>query len=381
MSPLSPSVRIALTPGRVAVAAGNDRREAAVATPDWAGALAELSALLASAKPRGGSSVTLSHHFAQVHLLPSPPVALKPIELQGWIRDQLARQFGETGRDWRVAWQAEPPAVLARVVSPGKPQGSLLHYAAGTLSLYFPKSMFGIRYRHVPEISSQQQMRWLESEYDWHVARYDITQIDDGAVAGYPTVGVRYMPNTTFAASPFSHEWRAAVYGEFAFALETAAYRSGREVYRLRFDRAHFMPALDSQNFAFRFPSGTTLGEYDLAGNNLTPAAAKAGANFALRIPEPREGFALNRIVRGNGLIPAYTLYFENLPYQTFYTQVRDYGLKLVPEQGLKVAGKRQYRVQFAGSFRSVWYLEKGVYHTVVSSRPLSEVLEWLEGH
>ncbi|GAB4436276.1 MAG: hypothetical protein OHK0011_19420 [Turneriella sp.] len=157
----------------------------------------------------------------------------------------------------------------------------------------------------MPELDATRQAQWLESECDWHVAHYDITQIDDGAVAGYPTIGVRYVPNTTFAASPFSHEWRAAVYGEFAFALETAAYRAGHEIYRLRFDRAEFQPALNSQISAFRFTPGTTIGEYDFAGNNLTPTAAKAGANFALRIPQPREGFALNRIVRANQSICA----------------------------------------------------------------------------
>ncbi|MEW6414715.1 MAG: hypothetical protein AB1482_05610 [Pseudomonadota bacterium] len=122
MSLLSPSVRIALTPGRVAVAAGGDRREAAVATPGWAGALAELPALLADARLRGRASVTLSHHFAQVHLLPSPPLALRPVEQQGWIRDQLARQFGEAARDWQVAWQAEPPGApfLAAGVEPAR---------------------------------------------------------------------------------------------------------------------------------------------------------------------------------------------------------------------------------------------------------------------
>ncbi|MFZ5629965.1 MAG: hypothetical protein ACOY5B_12605 [Spirochaetota bacterium] len=308
----------------------------------------------------------------------------KTILKRMWSLTSLTGVYTETGianepQQTEIFWRAEPPAVLARVISPAQNKGNLLHYTAGTLSLYFPRTSFGIRYSHVPELDATRQAQWLESEYDWHVAHYDITQIDDGAVAGYPTVGVRYVPNTTFALSPFSHEWRAAVYGEFAFALETTAYRAGREVYRLRFDRAEFQPAVNSQISAFRFPAGTTLGEYEFAGNNLTPAAAKAGANFALRIPQPREGFALNRIVRAKGLIPAYTLYFENLPYQTFYTQVRDYGLKLVPEQGLRIAGKRQYHVQFAGSFRTIWFLEKNVYHTIVSSRPLSEVLTWLE--
>lgn len=109
MSLLSPSLRIALTPGRVAVAAGRAYREAAVAAPGWAGALEALSGLLAGSALRGRASVTLSHHFSPVHLLQSPPVALKPLEMQGWIRDTLARQFGEAGRDWQVSWAAEPP--------------------------------------------------------------------------------------------------------------------------------------------------------------------------------------------------------------------------------------------------------------------------------
>ena len=109
MSLLSPSIRIALTPSRVAVAAGRDYREAAVAAPGWGGALEALAGLLAGSALRGRASVTLSHHFSPVHLLVSPPVALKPLEMQGWIRDALAKQFGEAGRDWHVTWQAEPP--------------------------------------------------------------------------------------------------------------------------------------------------------------------------------------------------------------------------------------------------------------------------------
>lgn len=109
MSLLSPRLRIALTPGRVAVADGRNVREAEVAAPGWAAALEALSGLLAGSALSGRASVILSHHFSPVHLLPPPPVALKPLEMQGWIRDALARQFGEAGRDWQVSWQAEPP--------------------------------------------------------------------------------------------------------------------------------------------------------------------------------------------------------------------------------------------------------------------------------
>jgi hypothetical protein len=115
-------VRIALTPGRVAVAADGGYREATVAAAGWAGALEALAGLLAGAALRGRASVTLSHHFAPVHLLSAPPVVLKPAEMRGWILDALARQFGEAGRDWLVTWQAEPPgeAFLASSLEPAR---------------------------------------------------------------------------------------------------------------------------------------------------------------------------------------------------------------------------------------------------------------------
>jgi hypothetical protein len=80
-----------------------------VAVPGWAGALEALAGLLAGAGLSGRASVTLSHHFAPLHLLTSPSMALKPLEMQGWIRDTLAKQFGEAGRGWQVTWQPEPP--------------------------------------------------------------------------------------------------------------------------------------------------------------------------------------------------------------------------------------------------------------------------------
>ena len=122
MSLLSPRVRIALTPGRVAVASGRDYRDAEVAEPGWTGALKALSSLLAGAGLQGRTSVILSHDFAPVHLIPSPPVLLKPAETEGWVRDHLSRQFGDAAREWRIAWQPVPPgeAIVAGSLEPAQ---------------------------------------------------------------------------------------------------------------------------------------------------------------------------------------------------------------------------------------------------------------------
>jgi len=109
VSLLSPSVRIALTPTKVALASRKTYREADVATPDWGASMKALEGLLHETGVKGTASLVLSHQFAHVHLLPAPPVVLKTDEMQNWVRDQLARLLGESGQDWQVAWQPVPP--------------------------------------------------------------------------------------------------------------------------------------------------------------------------------------------------------------------------------------------------------------------------------
>lgn len=292
--------------------------------------------------------------------------------------------YGEIGvaqseQQTRIAAQTTPWIVKAETISAGAAKGSVLYYAAGTLAMYFPQSHFGIRYRNVPELTAAQQAEWLEAEYDWHIAHYDIRRIPDGKVAGYETKGILYTPNAAFAASPFSFTWEVDVEPNFAFALKTMMKKNDAVKYQIEFKQIDFQKPLAADEKSFRFPAGSTTAEYDLASRNFTAAAARGTANFALAVPKDTPNFALKKIIRVQGFIPAFTLYYENLPYQTYYTQVRDYGLNIAPQRGLVLQGKRSYRVNFSGAYRSVYFLEKGVYHTIVSSRPLSELLEWLE--
>lgn len=284
-------------------------------------------------------------------------------------------------QETQIAARNNPFAVYAKNLSKGAASGSVLHYAAGTLSTYYPRSAFGIRYRNVPEIPASEQTRWLEAEYDWHIQNYDIKQLGDDRIAGFETKGVQYTPNADFSSSPFSFEWQASVEPNYAFALQTVMYnKGGNERYRIRFREIEFQKNLTQKDLQFSFPGGTTVAEYDLAGKNFTYAQAAAVANFKLTQPRPTNDFTLKKIIRVQGIIPAFTLYYENMPYQTYYTQVKDYGLNLVPDRGLIIEGRRKYRVNFSGAFRSAYFLENGVYHAVVSSKPLSDLLAWLEG-
>lgn len=100
--------RIALLPGRAALAAGGPIRQADSTQAGWAGALAALDGLLAQAKARGTASVTLSHHFTRLFLLPAPAAWIKPAEMGPWLADRLKDTL-DAGADWHYAWRLAPP--------------------------------------------------------------------------------------------------------------------------------------------------------------------------------------------------------------------------------------------------------------------------------
>lgn len=186
MSLLSPKVRIALTPGRVALASAGGYRDAAVAAPGWPGALETLAGLLAGSNLKGRTSVTLSHHFAPVHLIPPPPLVLKPLEMQGWIRDHLARQFGEGAREWRVTWQPAPPgrALLASSLEPAALAELQAVIKAASLKLIEVQPWL------VP--AWNRQRRKLERGHAWFALaepdRLTLARLADGKVLGLRSV-------------------------------------------------------------------------------------------------------------------------------------------------------------------------------------------------
>lgn len=112
MSPLLPRPVIALTPERVALrgARRGDRhpREQACREIGWAGALREMLGLVEAHAAGRACDIVLSQHFAASHLVPSPPVALKPEETRAWLLDRLSDLYPGPPHSWRLAWQPAP---------------------------------------------------------------------------------------------------------------------------------------------------------------------------------------------------------------------------------------------------------------------------------
>ena len=125
MSLLSTSAGCLLLPGRALMRHGGRAVEASLGE-GWDGALASLEQCLKQAAPTARLGVGLSHHFAALHLVEAPPVRLGGEEMQGWLQDRLARDFGAEAEHWRLAWQDVPPGRSVPVASMAAGQFDLL---------------------------------------------------------------------------------------------------------------------------------------------------------------------------------------------------------------------------------------------------------------
>lgn len=116
MSLLSTDTSILLLPGR-AVMWHDGQSLKARRGEGWEGALASLETLLKQAGKVRGVRVGLSHHFASLHVFAPPAVRLPRDEMQGWLRERLAQDFGAEAESWRLAWQDVPPGRHVPVAS------------------------------------------------------------------------------------------------------------------------------------------------------------------------------------------------------------------------------------------------------------------------
>ncbi len=233
MSLLSSDIDLTLLPGRVLMRVGGrwseHRGEAG-----WEGTLAALEQALHDTKPKGRARASLSHHFAQVLVAPSPPLRLGAEEMEGWIRGQLDQDYGEEAQAWRMAWQDMPPGcpVPVTVMAAGRYDELEQSLAAAgvRLSQAFPWFQAAWR-RHRGRIGRGSGWLALAEPERIVVARLDrgsltavrTAQATDGVVASLAALLTREALHSGVEAS--GDLWLAAPEMELAWQGLAQAYK------------------------------------------------------------------------------------------------------------------------------------------------------------
>jgi hypothetical protein len=108
VSLLSPSLRIALSPGRASIAERGKSTVAWGGQAGWDGGLAALAGLLSARPSSGKAAVILSQHFIRCFLLPPPVVWLHRGEMQSWLEEKLKMPLEGAG-NWQLRWRVDRP--------------------------------------------------------------------------------------------------------------------------------------------------------------------------------------------------------------------------------------------------------------------------------
>jgi hypothetical protein len=115
------SSHLLLLPGRALLKhAGQldeSRQGSAGEEEGWEAALTSLGTVLNRKNMRARLQVSLSHHFASMHVVKSPPVRLAGDEMRGWLQSQLVQDYGVEAETWQLAWQDVPPGYPVPVSS------------------------------------------------------------------------------------------------------------------------------------------------------------------------------------------------------------------------------------------------------------------------
>ena len=268
---------------------------------------------------------------------------------------------------------------FAKVLSPRGFIGDSIMVHKGRTRIYFANARFGLEFygdNFVPEAG--QVLNYLEKEFDWHVKHYNVSTGERSELAGIPVVELQYQPKEEFVGKIFIGTWRTRVFENYSFPMSVELMNMPQvdKGYSFAFEKVEFNLDYDDEAFQFQFPRGTTIGYYNLGQAAISESAAKSRANFRLQFP----GFEKLNVKRqgiypAQGLIPAFTTVYRNNAEFIYFNAVRDYQLNLANPRGLKIKGKFEYNVQFAGFIKSIFWKDGATLYTVVSNLPLSDLI------
>lgn len=202
-----------------------------------------------------------------------------------------------------------PGELVSRVTSPELYKGTTLLASGDSLLLYWPQVGYVIRVDHLPHLDSADYKQLVTDAYWYGVGAYDGDLGDSSHVAGHATNAVSYVAKATDNPNRKSSY---QVYDKFSLPLSGEIHFAGKVDYGFRYDSIAFNQPLDDSLFSMAVPPSTIVTHWDLDGPNLTVEQAKEQANFPLVVPAALpEGYALQRLVRVDGPVPAFTFVYR----------------------------------------------------------------------
>ena len=270
------------------------------------------------------------------------------------------------GRTWRVR---------ATVVEPEDHAGELFLFDGSTIKVWWPRFFFGLSIGGI-ELPTRREVGGaiLESCF-WALKNYDYDDEGELRQAGRRVDRWRGTPRKD---QPLVYPYRAWMDQTYDIPLKVQVKRGDLEWYGMTFDSIAFGPTPPDEAFAFEFPEGAVVHNWDLADPGVTLEEAQKLVEFPVLVPKelPR-GHAINKVVMSrNDDMHMVALLMEKGGRWLSLSEIPNMGPILVPELGISVpVGEREGILNFALGFTVISWAIDNTALTLIGNLPYPEMV------
>lgn len=279
-------------------------------------------------------------------------------------------------RPWKVRVEVEAPAERA---------GDLYVYDGETLTLWWPKELFGVRVHGVPTPGDGQIRAHLRRETDNNLAAYAFNLVGEEKVAGAPCARWKVIPKDP--AAPFRMEHESWMHADYSIPLRMSFRAPGSEPeaapwYAMRYTSFTDKVPVKPEDFVLTLPKNAVVFEWDWRDEAITPEVARETMNFTLRLPKVLpEGFAVGKMVRGRHDLPMISLRCGKEGTWLSLTENRNYAGQLAMPVGRRVQiGASEGYLNFMGPFAVVSWTLGDTQLTLIGNVSFPQLLEIARG-
>jgi outer membrane lipoprotein-sorting protein len=272
-----------------------------------------------------------------------------------------------------VLWK-RPHQFISRVLSPASYAGVTLAYDGAKLTIYYPQANYAIEFDGLIPPTAEEEHRLIADAYHHNQNAFRYSLGGSGSVAGLPVVTLNYKAKQKAYVSPWGS---AQVYDKYSFSLAGVMQFSNDAQYEFRFTEMKFDETVDDARFVVPLPKNVILSRWDMSSIGIPEREMREQANFAVpSLPVP-EGFRLERIVRQEGALPAFTVIYRRGAQFVLLSMWKDIGLTPTSEaHGVPVSlGDKAGHLVLSPSMSSYTFSQHGTMCVLTSNLPFDQLL------
>ncbi|MGE0713373.1 MAG: hypothetical protein AB7N76_35880 [Planctomycetota bacterium] len=277
----------------------------------------------------------------------------------------------------KVLYQ-RPWKVRAEVLEPESRKGDLSAYDGQTLTLWWPKELFGIRVRGLHSPTEAEVRAHLEAETRANLAAYAFHLVDEAQVAGQSTNHWKVIPKQQDVPYRLLHEaWMHASYS-IPVRMDFFGPDGKTPWYGMQFESMKVGVEVPKDAFAFEFPPNAVVFEWDWSDPPLALDEARRTMNFTVRtIQSPPEGQRLRKVIKGRHDLPMLSMLYGEGATWLSLTENRNYAGQLAIPVGKKVKiGEHEGTLNFMGSFTVLSWTLGDTHLTLIGNQGFPTLIE-----